>query len=109
LAVFAGFGITCTLGGINTLLQTLTTDAMRGRVMAYYSMCFVGSAAVGSLFWSHIAKAITLPYTMTICSSICLITAFVFEHYRPLVRMHSRPIYVEKGIIKEIAHGIEKT
>jgi MFS family permease len=108
LAVCAGFGITCSLGAINTLLQTLTTDAMRGRVMAYYSMCFVGCSAVGCFFWSHIAKLISLPYTMTICSTICLITAFVFEKYRPVVRLHSRPIYVEKGIIKEIACGIEK-
>jgi len=108
LAVCAGFGITCSLAAINTLLQTLTTDDMRGRVMAYYSMCFVGSSAVGSFFWSHIAKMITLPYTMLICSSICFITAFAFEKYRPLVRLHSHPIYVKKGIIKEIAHGIDE-
>ena len=107
LAAFAGFGITCSLAAINTLLQTLTSNTMRGRVMAYYSMCFVGSSAVGSLFWSYIAKMITLPWAMAICSAICLITAFVFERYRPLVRMHAHPIYVEKGIIKEIARGIE--
>jgi MFS family permease len=79
---------------------------MRGRVMAYYSMCFVGSSAVGSLFWSYIAKMISLPWCMLICSGICLITAFAFEKYRPLVRMHSHSIYVEKGIIKEIAQGM---
>ena len=107
LAVCAGFGITCSLAAINTLLQTLTTDEMRGRVMAYYSMCFVGSSAVGSFFWSHIAKMISLPYTMLICSSISLITAFVFEKYRPLVRIHSHPVYVKKGIIKEIAQGMD--
>ena len=107
LAICAGFGITCSLASINTLLQTLTTDEMRGRVMAYYSMCFVGSSAVGSFFWGHIAKMITLPYCMAICSSICLITAFVFEKYRPRIRIHSRPVYVKKGIIKEIAEGID--
>ena len=89
LAVCAGFGITCSLGAINTLLQTLTSDEMRGRVMAYYSMCFVGCSAVGCFFWSHIAKFISLPYTMTICSTICLITALVFEKHRPLVRRNS--------------------
>jgi len=88
LAVCAGFGITCALASINTLLQTLTTDAMRGRVMAYYSMCFVGSSAVGSLFWSYIAKMITLPWCMAICSIICLLTAFTFEKQRPLIRLH---------------------
>jgi MFS family permease len=102
LAASAGFGITCALAAINTLLQTLTSDAMRGRVMAYYSMCFVGSSAVGSLFWSHVAKLITLPYTMLICSFICLITAFSFEKTKPLMRLHSQSIYVERGIIEEI-------
>jgi len=107
LAVCAGFGITCSLAAINTLLQTLTTDAMRGRVMAYYSMCFVGSSAVGSFFWSHIARMLTLPYTMLICSSISLISAFVFEKYRPLVRIHSHSVYIKKGIVKEIAQGMD--
>ncbi|MCL2247096.1 MAG: MFS transporter [Lentimicrobiaceae bacterium] len=107
LAVCAGFGITCSLASINTLLQTLTTDAMRGRVMAYYSMCFVGSSAVGSLFWSYIAKQITLPWCMTICSVICLLTAFMFEQSRATIRLHSHSIYVEKGIIKEIVQGID--
>jgi MFS family permease len=87
LAICAGFGITCSLASINTLLQTLTTNEMRGRVMAYYSMCFVGSSAVGSLFWSYIAKLITLPWAMMVCSSICLVTAFLFEKHRGLVRM----------------------
>ncbi|MDR2970460.1 MAG: MFS transporter [Bacteroidales bacterium] len=108
LSVCAGFGITSSLASINTLLQTLTTDPMRGRVMAYYSMCFVGSSAVGSLFWSYVAKMLTLSWSMAICCTICLITAFAFEKYRPIVRLHSHPIYVEKGIIKEIAHGINE-
>jgi MFS family permease len=108
LAVCAGFGITCSLASINTLLQTLTTNAMRGRVMAYYSMCFVGSSAVGCLFWSYVAKSITLPWAMVICSSICLLTAIIFERYRPLIRLHARAIYVEKGIIKEIAKGMDE-
>jgi len=106
LAAFAGFGITCSLASINTLLQTLTTNAMRGRVMAYYSMCFVGSSAVGALFWSYIAQTISLSWCMAICCLICLITAFTFEKNRPLVRLHAHPIYVEKGIIREIAQGV---
>jgi MFS family permease len=83
LAVCAGFGITCSLASINTLLQTLTSNEMRGRIMAFYSMCFVGSSALGCLFWSYIAKLITLPYAMVICSFICFIAAFAYQKYRP--------------------------
>ena len=88
LAVCAGFGVTCSLASINTLLQTLTTDAMRGRVMAYYSMCFVGSSAVGSLFWSYIAKLTNLSWCIIICSFICLLIAFTFEKQRDIIRLH---------------------
>lgn len=101
LSICAGFSITCSIAAINTLLQVLTTESMRGRVMSYFSMCFLGSSAVGCLFWSYVAKIITLPWTMACCCFICLITAFIFAKYLPLVRTHCRPIYVEKGIIKE--------
>jgi MFS family permease len=82
LAVCAGFGVTCSLASINTLLQTLTSNKMRGRVMAFYSMCFVGSSAVGCLFWSYIAKTITLSWAMVCCSVICCITAFAFKKFK---------------------------
>lgn len=92
LSVIAGFGITCSLASINTLLQTLTTEEMRGRVMAYYSMCFVGSSAVGSLFWGYTATIISLPFSMAICSAICLFTAIVFAKYRlKLIRLYHCP------------------
>jgi MFS family permease len=80
LAVCAGFGITCSLASVNILLQTLTSNEMRGRVMAYYSLCFVGSSALGCLFWSYIAKLITLPYAMVLCSVGCLIAAFAYHN-----------------------------
>lgn len=39
----------------------------------------------------------------------CFVAALVFEYYRPLVRRYARPVYIEKGIIKEIAIGIDST
>lgn len=33
----------------------------------------------------------------------------IFEHYRPLVRKHARPVYIKKGIIQEIAVGINRS
>ena len=107
LAIFLGFGITCAIASINTLLQALTSDEMRGRVMAYYSMSFIGISALGCLFWSSISEWIGLPWTMTFCGIICIAAALLFEKYRPIVRKHARPIYIDKGIIKEIAIGIE--
>ena len=104
---FLGFGITCSVAIINTLLQILSDQNMRGRIMGYYSMAFIGLSAVGALFWSWLADFISLASTMAISGSISILFSLLFEKYRPTVRRHARPVYVQKGIIKEIAEGIE--
>ena len=37
------------MASINTILQTIVEDHLRGRVMAFYTMAFFGSAPIGSL------------------------------------------------------------
>jgi xanthine/uracil/vitamin C permease (AzgA family) len=70
-------------------------------------MAFIGLSAVGSLFWSWIADYISLALTMAIAGGISIFFSLWFEKYRPIVRRHARPIYIKKGIIKEIAEGLE--
>jgi MFS family permease len=43
---------------VNTLLQTLVTDGMRGRVMSMYALAFLGLAPVGSLIVGAVADLI---------------------------------------------------
>ena len=38
-----------TLGSANTLIQAMVPDSLRGRVMAVYSMMFMGMAPFGAL------------------------------------------------------------
>jgi MFS family permease len=45
----AGFTMVLNNAATNTLLQTLVPDALRGRVMALWSLAFVGLAPLGSL------------------------------------------------------------
>lgn len=107
LACLLGFGLICTMASLNTLLQTLADTAMRGRVMGYYSMAFVGCSALGSLFWSWVSKVVGLQWTMMVCGAICIGAGLLFESLRPVVRAHARPIYIQKGIITEISVGLE--
>ncbi len=44
-----GFGMMQGMVASNTILQTLVDEKMRGRVMSYYTMAFVGMAPFGSL------------------------------------------------------------
>ena len=104
-----GFTIIAAVASINTLLQTLSGEDKRGRVMGYMAMAFTGMAPVGSMVLGAIEKWIGLQLIILLSGICCFIAALVFEYYRPLVRKHAHPVYIEKGIIKEIAIGIDST
>lgn len=109
LCVPIGFSIIAAVASVNTLLQTLSDEDKRGRVMGYMAMTFTGMAPIGSMVLGAIEKYIGLP-AIILCSGIgCVLAACLFEHYRPLIRRLTRPVYVEKGIVPEIAVGIENS
>jgi len=49
-----GFGMVLQNATVNTLVQTLVPDALRGRVMGIYSFGFIGLAPLGSLFYGFL-------------------------------------------------------
>lgn len=51
-----GFGMVMQNATCNTLVQTLTPDSLRGRVMGVYSLAFIGLAPLGSLFYGFFGK-----------------------------------------------------
>jgi MFS family permease len=48
----------------NTLLQTIVPDALRGRVMGFYSFVFVGLAPLGALAAGVIAEHYGAPWAV---------------------------------------------
>lgn len=109
VCVPAGFSIITTVASINTLLQTLSDEDKRGRVMGYLAMTFTGIAPIGSMALGAIERYTGLPAIILLSGGCCIIGAIIFEYYRPLVRKHARCIYIEKEIIREIATGIDQT
>lgn len=101
-----GFCIIANVASINTLLQTLSDEDKRGRVMGYLAMTFTGITPLGSMFLGFLESYIGLSHIILISGCACIISALIFEHYRPLVPKHARLVYIEKGIIPEIAVGI---
>ena len=59
-----GFGLIVTAASSNTLIQTLVPDHLRGRVMALYTMAFLGMAPLGSLISGRIAEHVGVPPTL---------------------------------------------
>lgn len=109
LCLPVGFTIIATVASINTLLQTLSGEDKRGRVMGYMAMAFTGMAPVGSIILGAVEKFVGLQVIILLSGICCFISSLIFEYYRPVVRKYARPVYIEKGIIEEIAIGIDST
>jgi MFS family permease len=93
----------------NTILQTIVDDKMRGRVMSYYTMAFMGMTPFGSLIFGGLASQIGAPHTLIFGGGVCMIGGIIFAYNLPMFKSLIRPIYKEKGIIPEIAEGIQAT
>lgn len=106
MMVLTGVGFMIHMASSNTLIQTLVREDMRGRVMALYAMAIMGMAPFGSLLAGAIASRIGAPLTIAGCGVICLLGAGAFARKLPALRAIVRPIYVEQGILPNIASGL---
>ena len=91
----------------NTIIQTMTDDDKRGRVMSLYTMALMGTTPFGSLLAGWMAKMIGTPWTMFIGGTICLAGALVFYKKLPALKKIVQPVYDRMGIIPEVAAGIQ--
>jgi MFS family permease len=103
----AGFAMMVQMAASNTVLQTVVEEDKRGRVMSMYTMAFMGTVPLGSIIAGGLADIIGAPNTVLIGGVCCVIGSFVFAGKLQALREKARPIYVKKGIIPEVADGIE--
>jgi MFS family permease len=106
LMFITGLGMIQQMASTNTILQTIVDEEMRGRVMSYYTMAFFGMAPFGSLLAGSVAARIGAPQTLLISGVLCLAGAAWFGIHLQELRRAIRPIYVELGILPEVASGI---
>jgi len=109
LMLFVGGAMMQQMAASNTILQTIVDDDKRGRVMSLYSMSFMGMAPFGSLLAGWLANRIGAPHTVIISGALCLLGAGWFTYSLPTIRNAVRPIYLELGILSEIAAGVATT
>lgn len=107
LLIIIGLGIMLHTAASNTILQTITDDDKRGRVMSFYTMAIMGTAPFGSLLAGYLAKVIGTPATIFSGGVICLIGAGLFLKKLPELKKIVRPVYVKMGVIPEVATGIQ--
>jgi len=89
-----GFSVMVEMASSNTLIQSLVPDSLRGRVMAVYSMMFMGMAPFGSLLAGALAQRFGAPATVAAGGVVCIIGALVFGLCLPALRQETRQIIV---------------
>lgn len=101
LLLIVGFGMMVHMASSNTILQTISEERMRGRVMAFYSMAFMGMVPFGNLLAGTLADLIGAQWTVFLGGFACLVGSMAFLKVLPKVREQVRPIYRQLGIIPE--------
>ena len=99
LLPLVGAGMMITMAATNTVIQTIVTDDLRGRVMAFYTMAFLGTAPIGSLVAGLAADRIGPQSTILFGGLSCVVAGGWFAARLPRLRELVRPIYVERGIL----------
>jgi MFS family permease len=97
--VVAGFGMMLQVSSTNTALQSIAPDALRGRVIGFYGMMFLGMAPIGSLMAGWLGDWIGARYTVAFGAVVCIVAAFFFNRNRPVVVAALRQIMEQRATL----------
>ncbi|MBI3670978.1 MAG: MFS transporter [Acidobacteria bacterium] len=94
----AGFAMMLEMAVSNTLIQAMVPDHLRGRVMAVYSMMFMGMAPMGALGAGVVAQKLGAPWTVAIGGAVCLVGAGIFARRLPGLRTQAQQLIIAQGM-----------
>ena len=98
LVMPAGFSMILQMASSNTLIQTMVPDELRGRVMAVYSMMFMGMAPFGALFSGAIAQHWGAPLTVRLGGIVSLAGGATFALRWPGMRGEARRLILAQSL-----------
>jgi len=90
LLVPTGYALMVQMGSTNTLLQSMTPDHMRGRMMALYTMMFMGMAPFGALLAGGAAHRFGAPASVAASGLLCIVAAIFYGRQLPAFRDQAR-------------------
>lgn len=93
-----GFTIMVQMASSNTLIQSMVPDHLRGRVMAVYSMMFMGMAPFGSFFAGALADRLGAPITVAIGGVACIAGSALFAARLPGWRAEARQLIIAQAV-----------
>ncbi len=81
-----GFALVNMMNNSNAMVQSRVPDELRGRVMALYSLMFMGGGPVGALLIGTLADRTSEPITALTCAAVLLLFSAWIWIRRPEVR-----------------------
>jgi MFS family permease len=107
LLVVTGFALMLATASVNTVIQTLVSDRMRGRVMSLYAMAFIGVTPVGSLAGGALATRIGAPWTVAIGGLACVALSVTFRPRLATLGDDVHRVAASRGVLPEVASGLQ--
>ncbi len=90
LMVPIGFSMMTQMALSNTLVQAMAPDRLRGRILAFHSMMFMGMAPLGALLSGALARALGAPGTVILGGVAMILGSAVFAWRLPGFREDAR-------------------
>ena len=94
ILALCGFAMMIQMGSSNTLIQSMSPDRLRGRVMSVYSMMFMGMAPFGALLAGAVADRLGASLTVACGGAISMLAAGIFWMWWPQIRVRARQLIV---------------
>jgi MFS family permease len=92
-----GFCMMLQMSSSNTLIQAMVPDHLRGRVMAVYSMMFMGMAPWGAFFAGALADRVGAPITLSLGGIAAIGGAALFWVRLPKIKVEARRLIVAQA------------
>jgi predicted MFS family arabinose efflux permease len=78
MMLLAGAAMITVFATINSLVQAITEDNMRGRVMSVYNVAFRGGMPIGMLVVGKLIPMYTAPLTMSVVGVLTTVLGLYF-------------------------------
>ncbi|MFN6540141.1 MAG: MFS transporter [Nostoc sp. EkiNYC01] len=96
-----GCGYILEYSSSNAVLQTISDDEKRGRIMSLYNMSVMGIIPFGNLFIGGLASITNAKIALIFGALCCIIGSIIFYINLSLIEKMVRQIYIKKGIAME--------
>jgi predicted MFS family arabinose efflux permease len=101
-----GFTMMTQMAASNTLIQSMIPNELRGRVMAVYSMMFMGMAPIGALLAGAMAGWLGATTTVAIGGGFCLLAGLVFLSRVETFRQGARALVRAQQVVPAPAPAV---